>query len=109
MSTHPGYAAVLRALYGEPKRGFQRERVPDPLTYYRAHLHTLRIGRDGWARARCPFHEDNHASLSVNLNHGGWRCHAGCGSGDLVRFHQCLTGLEFADAARDLGAWNDAT
>lgn len=82
-----------------------RERMPDPERYYRARVDKLgpRHG-SGWAQGRCPFHEDGTASLSVHLDNprGGWRCFAGCGSGDLLSFHMRLTGLAFADAVRDL-------
>ena len=82
-----------------------RERLPDPETYYRKRIDKLgqRHG-NGWAQGRCPLHDDGNASLSVNLDssHGGWRCFAGCGHGDLLAFHMRLTALGFADAVRDL-------
>lgn len=40
----------------------------------------------GWARGRCPFHADTHPSFAVNMQHSGWKCHAGCGSGTLLTF-----------------------
>lgn len=82
-----------------------RQRMPDPERYYRARVDKLgRRHGSGWAQGRCPFHEDGTASLSVHLDspRGGWRCFAGCGSGDLLSFHMRLTGLGFADAVRDL-------
>ena len=82
-----------------------RERMPDPERYYRARVDKLgpRHG-NGWAQGRCPFHDDGTASLSVHLDNprGGFRCFAGCGHGDLLAFHMRLTGLDFADAVRDL-------
>jgi hypothetical protein len=82
-----------------------RERLPEPETYYRARVETLgpRHG-NGWAQGRCPFHDDGTASLSVHLDHprGGWRCFAGCGSGDLLAFHMRLSGMGFVEAVRDL-------
>ena len=80
-----------------------RDRLPDPANYYSARLPKLsRPNGAGWAQARCPFHEDRHASLSVNLVHGGWRCFAGCGAGDLLSFHERLTGTSFRDAVAEL-------
>ena len=110
-------AAPIKS-YSTPKptaarRGWQghrmplnwRERMPEPETYYRARVEKLgpRHG-NGWAQGRCPFHEDSTASLSVHLDspRGGFRCFAGCGHGDLLAFHMRLTGLDFADAVRDL-------
>lgn len=82
-----------------------RDHMPVPECYYRARVD--RLGprrRNGWAQGRCPFHDDGTASLSVNLDspRGGWRCFAGCGSGDLLAFHMRLSGLGFAEAVRDL-------
>lgn len=82
-----------------------RERLPTPETYYRIRVEKLGPQHgNGWAQGRCPFHDDGTASLSVHLGNprGGWRCFAGCGSGDLLAFHMRLTGLAFAEAVRDL-------
>jgi len=42
------------------------------------HLQKLQARRGGWAKALCPLpgHEDHFPSFSVNLESGGWRCHA---------------------------------
>lgn len=82
-----------------------RDRLPDPATYYGARLDKLgKPNGDGWAQARCPLHDDRHESLSVHLagTHGGWRCFASCGKGDMVAFHERLTGKPFKAAVRDL-------
>lgn len=47
--------------------------------------------------ARCPFHEDRTASLSVNVTSGLWHCHAGCGGGsviDLIAKFDGVTAIE---------------
>lgn len=82
-----------------------RDRLPNPASYYARHLEKLtRPNATGWAQARCPFHDDHDASLSVHVagDRGHWRCFASCGSGDIVSFHMRLTGLDFMAAARDL-------
>ena len=82
-----------------------RDKLPQPEAYYRAHIESLGARHASeWAQGRCPFHDDRTASLSVHLGsaRGGWRCFAGCGSGDVVTFHMRLTGLGFAEAVRDL-------
>ena len=82
-----------------------RRRLPEPSLYYAERLSDLgNAGRKGWASGKCPFHDDASASLSVQLvaKHGGWKCFAGCGSGDLIAFHMRLTGKTFSDALRDL-------
>lgn len=84
-----------------------RERLPDPATYYVHHVKKLtRPGLNGWASGHCCLHDDSTASLSVNLEHGGWRCHAGCGGGDLVAFHMRRTNLGFYEAVADLIGWH---
>lgn len=102
-----GAIARLGALYGKADStrlpDNWRDCLPDPDAYYRARVAKLgKAHGNGWAQGRCPFHEDRNASLSVSLLHGGWKCFAGCGGGDMVSFHMRTSGLAFADAARDL-------
>jgi len=65
-----------------------------------------RMGEGAHARtsARCPFHEDRHASFSVFAKHGGWywKCHAGCGEGDEVTYIAHRLNLSRAEAMRRL-------
>ncbi len=96
-----------RALAGRPARqpANWRERLPDPAAYYAQHVAKLgKPNASGWAQGACPFHDDHEASCSVHVGdaRGGWRCFAGCGAGDLVAFHMRRTGLDFAEAVRDL-------
>lgn len=47
----------------------------------------------GWQSIHCPFHDDNQASASVNLDVDGFKCH-GCGvSGDALKLIQEQEGL----------------
>lgn len=110
--------ASMRMLYGKgeatpTRRGWQsptlprnwRERMPDPVAYYGQRVAKLgKPNGEGWAQGRCPFHEDRAASLSVNLRsaRGGWRCFAGCGKGDMVSFHERLTGKAFKQTVLEL-------
>ena len=57
---------------------------------------------------RCPVHkggDEEHASLSISLVDGHFRCHA-CGAtgGDIVALHRLITGKRFREAVADLGA-----
>lgn len=36
-------------------------------------------------RAKCPLHNDNNPSFSMNAVTGLWICHSGCGKGDIIR------------------------
>lgn len=37
-------------------------------------------------RGCCPFHDDQHASFSVNAEKNYWHCFAGCGGGSIIDF-----------------------
>ncbi|MBW8366644.1 MAG: hypothetical protein K0M70_02145 [Arenimonas sp.] len=85
-----------------------RERLPLPRDYFPAHLELVGTEPEtGWARAHCPFHTGGPAALSVHLDglRGGWRCHGGCGAGDLISFHMKLRSLGFRNAVADLLRW----
>ena len=96
-------------LYGssEKKNRFRKDWLPDPLEYYRTHLHKLQILKN-WAITLCPFHKDKKPSLAVNIKEGGYYCHA-CGvkGGDVLDFHRKLFDMDFVTATQDLGAWDD--
>ena len=75
--------------------------LPSPADFYHA---VLDLKRDGnpWAAACCPFHDDDHPSLMINLESGAFRCLSGaCGvSGpSIVSFVMQLEGLDYAEAA----------
>lgn len=37
---------------------------------------------------RCPFHDDRHASMSLHVEKGVWKCHAECGGGGILEFER---------------------
>ena len=87
--------------------GFDRTLLPDPPAFYEAT--GLRLdGRGKWHTTACAFH-DGSDSMRVNLQTGAFVCMAGCGArgGDVLAYHMAAHGLEFIDAAKDLGAWVD--
>ena len=43
---------------------------------------------------QCPFHDDTHASCSINTDKGKWICFRGCGQGRLQVFIQKILGLD---------------
>ena len=99
----------FRALYGDKPAAHisnsWRERLPDPAAYYGQHVAKLGQHKaNGYALGLCPFHDDHSPSFGVKLTdaRGHWCCYAGCGKGDMLAFHQRLTGLDFKAAVRDL-------
>lgn len=57
---------------------------------------------DPQASGRCPFHDDQRPSFSVNLDTGHFHCH-GCGKkGDVFTFYQKLKGVDFKTALKEL-------
>lgn len=84
---------------------FDRDRLPDWPAY--ADTHGIKVeGRGKWRSVLCDFHDDTHASLRINIETGGWRCMS-CGEsgGDTLAHHMQRTGLDFIEAAKQLGAW----
>lgn len=84
---------------------FNRNLLPPPLVYYEQQQAMFLRGRGPWRMTRCPFHDDAHASLSVNVENGAFVCHA-CQAkgGDVLAFQRLLTGQTFREAATMLGA-----
>jgi hypothetical protein len=86
---------------------FDRSRLPDPLNYYSTELERLKLtGKH--ASARCPFHDDTHPSLTVNLETGAFLCHVpecGAHGRGILDFHMARYGLGFVAAAKELGVW----
>jgi hypothetical protein len=54
--------------------------------YYTKVLNLTNVSTRPQVTACCPFHGDRRKSLSVNLDTGLWKCHAGCGSGNRAQF-----------------------
>ncbi|HEX3720332.1 MAG TPA: DnaB-like helicase C-terminal domain-containing protein [Verrucomicrobiae bacterium] len=52
------------------------------------------IGGANERSAKCCFHEDGTASLSVNISQGTWYCHAGCGGGSVIDFLARKQGID---------------
>ena len=53
-------------------------------------------------RARCPFHDDQVASFSVNQEDNYWHCFSGCGGGSVIDFWMRYKNLDFVDAGGEL-------
>jgi len=85
---------------------FDRERLPDPQTYFEAAGLTLQ-GVGKWRSTACTFHGGTR-SMRVNLESGAWVCMS-CGQkgGDVLAFEMQSTGADFVEACKSIGAWVD--
>jgi DNA primase len=52
----------------------EKHSIQSILEHYGATVHE----RDGWVKLRCPFHDDGHASATVNVEENAFNCF-GCG------------------------------
>jgi hypothetical protein len=85
---------------------FDRNRLPDPITYFEALGHTLKgPARAKWKTTNCTFH-GGRDSMRINTITGAWVCMS-CGvkGGDVLAYEMQGTNMDFADAAKALGAW----
>ena len=102
-TTAPKSTGILptRALRGT----FNKALLPPAASYYQREGVKLRGSRE-WRLALCPFHNDRHPSLRVNVNSGAFRCFV-CDArgGDVLAFHRLRTGMGFVEAAKALNAW----
>lgn len=87
---------------------FNREALPEPVAYYEGQGLVLTGPRSSkWKTARCEFHGGSD-SLRIHTERGAFICMA-CGAkgGDILAYHQAAHGLDFVEAAKALGAWQD--
>ena len=64
------------------------------LEYYGARVPT----RSGWAKLKCPFHDDSHASAAVNLKENIFKCHGCQYKGDAYAIIMQKEGVNFREA-----------
>ena len=86
---------------------FNRALLPPAASFYRNEGLKL-VGRGVWRSALCPFHNDKHPSLRVNIQGGAFRCFVcDASGGDVLAFYRQRTGAGFIEAAKALGAWEE--
>lgn len=62
--------------------------------YFEVKLPGVRLPDSGNSTVKCPFHDDAHASLSLNIDKGIWKCQA-CGKqGGILEWEKLSTGAE---------------
>ena len=64
------------------------------LEYYGAQVPT----RSGWAKLKCPFHDDSHASAAVHLKDNIFKCHGCQYKGDAYAIIMQKEGVNFREA-----------
>jgi len=97
---------LARSASGVASKGYRRELLPDPLTYYEGQGLTLTGRNSPWRTTKCMFHGGSDC-MRIMLASGGFICMAGCGAsgGDVLAYHMAAYCLSFVDAAKQLGAW----
>ena len=87
---------------------FDRNLLPDTTGYFEAQGLKLAGPRSAkWKTTACQFHGGSD-SMRINTATGAWVCMS-CGEsgGDVLAYSMKLHGLEFVEAAKQLGAWVD--
>jgi hypothetical protein len=96
-----GYPTKLEA-----NVSFNSSSLPDPQGYFEGEgLFLKDLGK--WRTTACAFHGGSD-SMRINTQSGAW-VYMNCGvkSGDVLAHHMQAHGLEFVEAAKVLGAWQD--
>ncbi len=85
---------------------FDRTRLPEPVSYYEGQGLQFKERKGKWRTTACNFHGGTD-SLRINTDSGAFVCMAGCGArgGDVLAFHMAQAGMDFMNAAKELGAW----
>jgi len=89
------------------KQSFSNYVLPTPVEYYSNNFSKISTNRE-WAKVLCPFHDDHHPSLSINLQKGYFKCHS-CDAkgGGITKFHMMKNNLSFQETIKRLegGLW----
>jgi hypothetical protein len=85
---------------------FNRNQLPDPISYFEDQGLTP-ASRGKWRTVACNFHGGSD-SMRINAGTGAFACmNCGTKGGDILAYHMQAHGLEFVEAAKQLGAWVD--
>jgi hypothetical protein len=84
----------------ETSEGSLSERIKDSITVMEFVSQFVEISPAG--RGLCPFHNDQHASFSVNVEENYWHCFAGCGGGSVIDFWMKWQNCDFTTSLREL-------
>lgn len=70
--------------------------------FYRERIPSLQINGKPEVIGLCPFHNDTHPSLGVNIETGLYRCFACGAKGDVFSFYMETNGVDFPTALKEL-------
>jgi hypothetical protein len=110
--THPQTIPVndvMRYQYQEPERKKTKpllgelpvwEKVKRQITV--EELVSQYVELNGSGVGKCPFHDDNNPSFSLNAKENYWNCFSGCGGGSVIDFWMMMNNINFKDAVKDL-------
>ena len=87
---------------------FDRNLLPDATAYFENQGLKLTGPRSAkWKTTSCRFH-DGSDSMRINTASGAWVCMS-CGAkgGDVLAYELAVTGADFIEAAKAIGAWVD--
>jgi len=62
------------------------------------------MSTDEWLNGKCPLHDDKRASFGYNFREDIYKCHAGCGEGDLIDLYCRVTQLDQREGFKDFKA-----
>lgn len=96
---------LLAQLIKKPKKQFNHHKLPTPSVLYGRF--GINLKTTSWNMAKCPFHDDKHASLSINGTHGGFICHACHTKGSMISFYMQMTNTDYKTAMIELGAYDE--
>ena len=74
----------------------------DKRSFYKFFIPSLKENGKVQAIGLCPFHDDHHPSLSVNLDNGYFNCFACKEKGDIFTFYQKIKGVDFKTALKEI-------
>lgn len=84
----------------EPKGEMLSDQIKSAMPVFNFVSQYVELSPSG--RGKCPFHDDQHNSFSVNADKNYWYCFAGCGGGSIIDFWMKFKGVEFKEAIKEL-------
>jgi hypothetical protein len=87
---------------------FNRALLPDPLSYFQSHGHTVFKKATKGFRTDCTIHGGKSPNLSVHRETRAFFCFT-CGAkgGNVLDYEMQATGCDFVTGAKVLGAWEN--